>query len=178
MSVSIVRRRSLAYVLASLAAAASTVNAQSDSAATGATAAGVRIESFSVVVPDYDEAKRWYVEKLGFVAHIDQTFGQGERFIRVGPADQKDFGIVLQKARREQRTGEPAMPIDLSDRVGKTVNVVLHASDVHAYAATLQSRGVQFVSAPRNMPWGAEAIFKDLYGNSFVIVGPRRTPSR
>jgi predicted enzyme related to lactoylglutathione lyase len=132
----------------------------------------VRIQSFSVIVPDYDEAKRWYTETLGFVAVRDQTFGKDERFVLVAPAGQADIGIVLQKARTAPNPAEPTMRHDYSDRIGKTVNVVLATSDVSAYADALRARGVSFTAPPRQMPWGAQATFTDLYGNSFVIVGP------
>jgi catechol 2,3-dioxygenase-like lactoylglutathione lyase family enzyme len=133
--------------------------------------ADVKLQSFSVIVPDYDEAKRWYVEKLGFVVVRDQAFGAGVRFVQVAPAGQTDVGIVLQKARTAPDPREPEMPTDYSDRVGKTVNVVLRTNNVIGYAETLKTRGVTFTSPPRQMPWGAQATFKDLYGNSFVIVG-------
>jgi hypothetical protein len=64
------------------------------------------------------------------------------------------------------------MPTDYSDRVGKTVNIVLHTTDVTAYAAALEDRGVRLDGPPRQLPWGAQVTFKDLYGNSFVVVGP------
>ncbi|HJU66396.1 MAG TPA: VOC family protein [Gemmatimonadaceae bacterium] len=137
-----------------------------------ATPVSVRLQSFSVIVPDYDEAKAWYMEKLGFVVLRDQRFGQDERFIQVAPAADAPVSIVLQKARMAPSPSEPAMPTDYSDRIGKTTNIVLRVSDVTAYARTLEQRGVTLTAPPRQMPWGGQATFKDLYGNSFVIVGP------
>jgi predicted enzyme related to lactoylglutathione lyase len=137
----------------------------------------LRIQSISLVVPDYDAAKQWYAEKLGFTTQVDQRFGATERFVRVGPPGQKDFGLVLQLARRAPDPAEPAMPTDLTDRVGKAVNVVLWTRDAGAYADSLRRRGVTFTSALRRMPWGTQATFTDTYGNSFVIVGPA-TPGR
>jgi predicted enzyme related to lactoylglutathione lyase len=131
----------------------------------------LRIQSFSIVVPDYDAAKRWYVEKLGFSVVRDQAFGPSERFVQVAPPGQTDIGIVLQKSRTAPNPQEPEMSTDYSDRVGKSVNIVLHTNDVSAYAERLRARGVEFTSPPRQMPWGAQATFKDLYGNTFVIVG-------
>ena len=133
----------------------------------------LRLQSFSVIVPDYDEAKRWYTETLGFVTVRDQAFGAtGERFILVAPPGQPEVGIVLQRARAAPSAEEPSMPTDYSDRIGKTVNVVLRVSDLAAYAEALRARGVAFTSPPRRMPWGGQATFADLYGNSFVLVGP------
>jgi catechol 2,3-dioxygenase-like lactoylglutathione lyase family enzyme len=132
----------------------------------------VQLQSFSILVPDYDQAKRWYVDTLGFVVLRDQPFGRDERFIQVAPAANAPVSIVLQKARTAPNPAEPTMASDYSDRVGKTTNVVLRVSDVSAYAAALEARGVKLTSPPRQMPWGAQATFADLYGNSFVVVGP------
>jgi catechol 2,3-dioxygenase-like lactoylglutathione lyase family enzyme len=133
----------------------------------------VRLQSFSIIVRDYDDAKRWYAEKLGFVVLRDQAFGQGERFVLVAPPGQADVGIVLQKAVRAPNSAEPEMATDYSDRIGKQVNIVLRAATVRQYADSLRARGVQLTSPLRNMPWGAQVTFVDLYGNTFVVVGPR-----
>jgi catechol 2,3-dioxygenase-like lactoylglutathione lyase family enzyme len=130
----------------------------------------VRIQSFSVVVPDYEEARAWYTEKLGFVAVQDEPIPGGGRFLLVAPEGQSDFGIVLQKA-APASDGDDPMP-DYADRIGTVVNVVLRVSDVTAYAEAIERRGVLLTSRPRQMPWGAQATFRDLYGNSFVVVGP------
>ena len=156
------------FHLASLltAFAASVASGQGSSAAPT-----VRLQSFSVIVPDYDEAKAWYTEKLGFIVVRDQAFGGGERFVLVAAPGQPETGIVLQKARTARRADEPSMPTDYSDRIGKTTNVVLLTNDVTAYAKGLEARGVTLDSPPKQMPWGGQATFKDLYGNSFVLVG-------
>ncbi len=138
----------------------------------GEPAPDLRLQSFSIVVPDYDEAKAWYTTRLGFVVVRDQAFGRDERFVMVAAPGNRDVGIVLQKARTDRRPDEPDMPTDYSDRVGKTVNVVLHSRDVTAYAAGLTARGVTLDGPPRRLPWGGQVTFKDLYGNSFVVVGP------
>jgi catechol 2,3-dioxygenase-like lactoylglutathione lyase family enzyme len=135
-------------------------------------AVAVHLESFSVIVPDYDEAKRWYTEKLGFVTLRDQAFGPDQRFVQVAPSADAPVSIVLQRARTAPNPEEPEMPTDYSDRIGKTTNIVLHASDVTAYATAIEQRGVPLTMRPRRMPWGGQATFKDLYGNSFVVVGP------
>jgi hypothetical protein len=34
-------------------------------------------------------------------------------------------------------------------------------------------RGVKFAEPPKELPWGAQAVFKDLYGNSYALVQNR-----
>lgn len=130
----------------------------------------LRLKSFTIIVRDYDEAKEWYVGKLGFVTVLDQKFGPSQRFILVAPpgSGKEDVGFVLEKARRE----DPNMPADYTDRIGKEVNIVLRTNDLSRLCATYHDRGIHFRQAPKQQPWGGEAILEDLYGNSIVLVGP------
>lgn len=141
-----------------------------DKSAAPASAPTVRLRSFTIVVRDYDEAKSWYTEKLGFVTLIDQKFGPAQRFVLIAPpgSGKGDVGFVLEKARRD----DPTMPVDYTDRIGKEVNIVLGTSDLSRLCADYRTRGVQFRQAPKQQPWGGEAIIEDLYGNSIVVVGP------
>ena len=138
----------------------------------------LRLQSFSVVVRDYDEAKAWYTARLGFAVVRDQPFGAaGERFLMVAPPGQRDVGIVLQKAVVARRPDEPGMATDYSDRIGKVVNVVLVTNDVRALADSLRARGVELTAPPTQMAWGGQVTFRDLYGNTFVAVGPLGAPA-
>ena len=130
----------------------------------------VRLRSFTIIVRDYDEAKNWYTEKLGFVTLIDQKFGPSQRFLLIAPpgSGKEDVGFVFEKARRD----DPTMPTDYSDRIGKEVNIVLRTSDLSRLCSDYRNRGVKFRQAPKPQPWGGEAIIEDLYGNSIVLVGP------
>ena len=128
----------------------------------------MKIRSFTVIVRDYDEAKHWYVSTLGFAPIVDKAFGAGQRFVLVAPPGQKDFGIVLEQAKRD----DPTMPADYTDRIGKEVNIVVATNDLAQLSAKLKQRGVHFRQEPKQQAWGGEAIIEDLYGNSIVLVGP------
>jgi catechol 2,3-dioxygenase-like lactoylglutathione lyase family enzyme len=129
----------------------------------------VTLQSFSVIVRDYDHALRWYTDTLGFVVVRDQRFGATERFIMVAPSKSSATAVVLQ---HWKGGGGPGMTTTYEDRVGKEVNIVLRTGDVTASYETMRARGVVFHQPPRQQPWGGEALFRDLYGNSFVLVGP------
>jgi uncharacterized glyoxalase superfamily protein PhnB len=160
-------RRLIGHLLASfMFIATATASAQTPAAETPVT---VKLQSFSVIVRDYDEALAWYTDKLGFATIRDQRFGANERFIMVAPTKTAETAIVLQHAKG---SGQPNMPASYEDRLGKQVNIVLNTSDVTATYERMRARGVSFHQEPRQMPWGGEALFKDLYGNSFVLVGP------
>lgn len=133
----------------------------------------LKLQSFSVIVRDYDEALRWYTEKLGFAVVRDQKFGGGgQRFVTVAPVKDAPTVIVLQHF--ENNGGDTTMTMKYGDRVGKEVNIVLHTSDVTATYERMKAKGVVFTMPPKQQPWGGEALFSDLYGNSFVLIGPIR----
>jgi catechol 2,3-dioxygenase-like lactoylglutathione lyase family enzyme len=133
----------------------------------------VRLRYATVVVPNYDEALRWYTGVLGLEKVEEGSFGAGLRWIVVAPRGQKDFGIVL----------ELAQPIDQNDkihnyqdRIGKETRWVFEVKDCYKSYELLSKRGVKFLEQPSEQPWGVKAQFEDLYGNVFVVSSPRRTP--
>jgi catechol 2,3-dioxygenase-like lactoylglutathione lyase family enzyme len=145
----------------------------------------VRLRYATIVVPNYDEALRWYTDVLGLEKVEEGSFGTNPtgtlvtpgpfRWIVVAPFGQKDFGIVLELA-------QPISPddkiSDYKDRVGKETRWVFEVKDCHRFYELLSKRGVKFTELPVDQPWGVtEAHFVDLYGNVFVVESHRPTPS-
>jgi catechol 2,3-dioxygenase-like lactoylglutathione lyase family enzyme len=145
----------------------------------------VRLRYATIVVPNYDEALRWYTDVLGLEKVEEGSFGTGPngtlvttgrlRWIVVAPHGQKEFGIVLELA-------QPISPEDkirdYKDRVGKETRWVFEVKDCHRFYELLSKRGVKFAELPVDQPWGVtEAHFEDLYGNVFVVESHRSTPS-
>jgi predicted enzyme related to lactoylglutathione lyase len=129
-----------------------------------------RLVQVTILVHDQDAALAFYVDKLGFEKREDRTFG-GFRWLTVAPAGNHDIAIVLEKpgddmgeARRQQ----------LAAQIGQAPSWVLDTADCNAAYETLKARGVEFLSPPKKMPYGVEAVFKDLYGNSFALIQHRR----
>jgi uncharacterized glyoxalase superfamily protein PhnB len=130
-----------------------------------------RLKFATVLVRDYDEGLRWYVDVLGFRKLQDQTFGAGHRWIVVAPKGQQEIGIVLALP---AKLGSNDATIDHRDRIGKETNWVFQVTDVRKLYERLSQRGVKFVEPPKDQPWGTvQAIFEDLYGNIFVMESPR-----
>jgi len=48
----------------------------------------------------------------------------------------------------------------------------LHGEDFDAMYARMASAGVQFVRAPRTEPYGRVAVFLDIAGNKWDLIGP------
>ena len=121
-----------------------------------------KLMQVSVPVDDYDDALKWYTEKLGMEVRMNNTFGEGYRHLTVGAKQQKDLEIVLFK-------NQPGM-----DQAAKVSHWVFGTDDCRKEIETLKGLGVQILSEPQEVPWGIQAAFADPYGNSFVLVEERK----
>lgn len=128
----------------------------------------MRICRLTLLVQDYDEAISFYTQRLGFVKHTDDNWGEGFRFVVLSAPQQTDFQLVVTLATDE----------NLQNLVGKQAGYhqffALQVSDCVASYAQLRANGVDFVSEPREMMYGTEASFRDLYGNIIGLIEPVR----
>ena len=123
----------------------------------------IRIGLVTLVVRDYDEAISWYVDRLGFVVHEDTRLSEEKRWVVVGPED-AETGLLLAKA-----TGSQAERI--GDQTGGRVAFFLHADYFAATHDQMERAGVRFVEPPRAERYGTVAVFVDLYGNRWDLIG-------
>jgi lactoylglutathione lyase len=112
------------------------------------------VQVVGVGVSDHEKALDFYVHKLGFEKRMDQSWGEGNRFLAVGiPGDATM--VVL-------NTG--------NDRVGEMTSIVIGSSDPEADAKELEGRGVEFVDPMSKREWGGTmGSFKDQDGNVLTI---------
>ncbi len=126
-----------------------------------------RIALVTVVVADYDEAIAWYTGKLGF--QLLQDVDQGhKRWVVVGPAEGGGAALLLARASDEAQRSR------IGDQTGGRVGFFLHTDDFHRDHAAMRAAGVQFLEAPREEPYATVAVFRDLYGNTWDLLEPRR----
>jgi hypothetical protein len=116
-----------------------------------------RFACITIAVKDQDEALRWFTEKLCFVKRVDQP-GPGIRFLTVSPPKQPDLQIILASW--------------FPEHIGKNPTAVLHTDDCRKTYDELKDRGVVFTEPPQPKPFGLQAVFKDLYGNSYALLEP------
>jgi len=121
-----------------------------------------RFACITVAVRDQDEALHWFIEKLGFRKRVDAP-GPGMRFLSVSPPQQPDLQVILASW--------------FPDLVGKSPTAILHTDDCRGTYDELTRRGVVFTETPQLRPFGLQAVFRDLYGNSYALLEPGGTPS-
>jgi predicted enzyme related to lactoylglutathione lyase len=127
----------------------------------------IRLGNVTILVRDYDEALQFYTEVLGFEKRFDQKFGPSARWVTVGTADQ-DVQIVLQKPEPAMHGEENARK--MTERIGQNPTWVISTDDCRKTYELYSSRGVKFSEPPKETPWGIQAVFKDLCGNSYALV--------
>ena len=127
------------------------------------------LELFALVVRDYDAAIRFFVDILQFELVEDtpaQTNdGRPKRWVVVRPAGART-GILL--ARADGPEQQSAAGQQFAGRVG----MFLRVDDFDAAFKRLTSADVQIVSPPRDEPYGRVAVFVDLEGNRWDLLGP------
>ena len=123
-----------------------------------------RIAHFAFLVRDYDEAIAWFTGKLGFALLEDTHLGGGKRWVRVAP---KGGGVALLLA----RAVTPDQEAVIGNQGGGRVFLFLETDDFLGDYEAFRSRGVRFVREPKTESYGPVAVFEDLYGNRWDLLG-------
>lgn len=126
-----------------------------------------RIGRMAIVVREYDEAIRFYTEKLGFVLVEDTDLGGEKRWVRVAPTNGGGTELLLARA------VTPEQRARIGDQTGGRVFVFLETDDFWRDYRAMSERGVVFCRPPKEEPYGTVAVLLDLYGNKFDLIQPR-----
>jgi len=123
----------------------------------------------ALVVRDYDPAIRFFVDVMGFELVEDvpsrTNDGRPKRWVVVRPAGAQT-GILLARADGDHQVSVVGQ--QFAGRVG----LFLRVDDFDASYARMIAAGVPFVSEPRVESYGRIAVFLDLEGNRWDLLGP------
>jgi catechol 2,3-dioxygenase-like lactoylglutathione lyase family enzyme len=130
----------------------------------------MHLELVSVLVEDYDEAIKFFVSRLGFELVEDSPAtttrgGRPKRWVVVRPPGAAT-GILLARADGEEQ--RDAVGAQFAGRVG----LFLRVADFDAAYERLATAGVEFLGPPRAEPYGRVAVFVDVAGNRWDLLGP------
>ena len=125
------------------------------------------ISRVTLVVRDYDEAIEFFCGKLGLALIEDTPLpDQGKRWVVVGPAGPDGTTLVLARA------ATPEQEARVGDQTGSRVFLFLQTDDFWRDYEAMGSAGIRFVREPVSEPYGTVAVFEDLYGNRWDLIGP------
>ena len=124
----------------------------------------------SLIVRDYDEAIRFFVDVLRFELVEDSPSltndGRPKRWVVVRPPHAQT-GILLAKADGEVQTGS------IGRQYAGRVGLFLRVDDFEAVRQRMVAHAVEFITEPRDEPYGRVAVFVDVAGNKWDLLGPR-----
>ena len=129
-----------------------------------------RMSHATIFVNNQDEALEFYRDKLGFKVHTDAKVGEDFRWLTMCTNDDPDFEIILLEPKpgmlMDEQTSQQLRAIMAKGVLGAGV---FNADDCRKTYEELSAKGVEFVSAPAERPYGIEAVFKDNSGNWFSL---------
>jgi catechol 2,3-dioxygenase-like lactoylglutathione lyase family enzyme len=128
------------------------------------------LELVALIVRDYDRAIEFFVNVLQFELVEDSPAltndGRSKRWVVVRPRGAAT-GILLARADGDQQIESAGR--QFAGRVG----LFLRVDDFQSTYQGMLDAGVTFVSKPRTEPYGQLAVFLDVEGNRWDLLGPR-----
>jgi catechol 2,3-dioxygenase-like lactoylglutathione lyase family enzyme len=122
------------------------------------------IAYIALVVDDYDEAIRFYVEKLNFDLIEDTVLSESKRWVLVRPKGANECCLLLAKAVGDEQKSR------IGNQTGGRVLLFLYTDDFWRDYKTMLAKGINFVREPKVEPYGTVAVFEDLYGNLWDLM--------
>ncbi|MFT5885355.1 MAG: catechol 2,3-dioxygenase-like lactoylglutathione lyase family enzyme [Arcticibacterium sp.] len=124
------------------------------------------IAHIALVVKDYDDAIKFYTEKLDFTLLEDTKLSETKRWVMVAPPGAKECCLLLAKAANE------AQLTSVGNQTGGRVFLFLYTDDFERDYSKMILRGIRFIRPPKKEKYGTVAVFEDLYGNLWDIIEP------
>lgn len=123
------------------------------------------IVHIALVVKDYDEAIKFYTEKLNFEL-VEDSYQeeQDKRWVVVSPPGSTGTTILLARASNERQENF------IGDQSGGRVFLFLNTDDFWRDYNNMKKIGIEFVREAKETDYGTVAVFKDLYGNLWDLV--------
>lgn len=127
------------------------------------------MEQFALIVDDYDSAITFFVDALGFELVEDSPSatndGRPKRWVVVRPPG-ATTALLLAMADGDRQSRI------VGDQFAGRVGLFLRVDDFDAAYDRMRGKGVHFVSEPRREPYGRVAVFVDVAGNRWDLLGP------
>ena len=129
----------------------------------------MEIELVALIVDDYDEAIAFFVNFVGFEIVEDSASttndGRPKRWVVVRPPG-ATTGILLALA-----DGDEQRAVVGRQHAGR-VGYFLRVDDFDTAHSRMTAAGVRFATEPRDEPYGRVAVWLDIAGNRWDLLGP------
>ena len=125
------------------------------------------IAHIALVVNDYDEAIKFYTEKLNFKLLEDTKLSETKRWVMVTPTGNGQCCLLLAQAATEEQKSH------VGNQTGGRVFLFLYTDDFWRDYNAMLAKQINFVRPPEEQPYGTVAVFEDLYGNLWDFIQPK-----
>lgn len=117
------------------------------------------IGKITVYVQDQEQAKDFWLNKIGFVLKFEQPIGPNMSWIEVGPSEEEFTTLVLysKSAMEKQNPSAVAHP-----------SILFSTTDIESAYEKMKQNGVE-VENLLKMPFGTMFKFKDQDGNDYIL---------
>jgi len=133
------------------------------------------IAHVALLVRDYDEAIEFFTEKLKFELLEDTAMGPDKRWVLVAQSGASGSSLLLARAATEEQ-----LRLVGNQTAGRRpllaallVFLFLRTDDFWRDYEGMRARGVTFLEKPREEAYGTVAVFQDLYGNKWDLLGQK-----
>jgi catechol 2,3-dioxygenase-like lactoylglutathione lyase family enzyme len=124
-----------------------------------------KIAQIALVVNDYDEAIEFYTKKLHFTLIEDTVLSETKRWVVIAPQNSTGCNLLLAKAANEEQLK------CVGNQTGGRVFLFLHTDNFDGDYQNLLTNNITIVREPSIEAYGKVAVFADLYGNLWDLIG-------
>jgi catechol 2,3-dioxygenase-like lactoylglutathione lyase family enzyme len=124
------------------------------------------IAHIALVVANYDEAIKFYTEKLNFTLIEDTKLSETNRWVMVKPKGDGQCCLLLAQAATEEQKSR------VGNQTGGRVFLFLYTDDFWRDYNNMQEQKINFVRPPVKEEYGTVAVFEDIYGNLWDLIEP------
>jgi catechol 2,3-dioxygenase-like lactoylglutathione lyase family enzyme len=127
------------------------------------------IVHIALVVRDYDEAIEFFCQKLHFTL-VEDTYQpeQDKRWVLVAPPGSTGVNLLLARATTPEQVSS------IGNQTGGRVFLFLRTDDFWRDYNAMLAAGIRFIRPPKAADYGTVAVFEDLYGNRWDLIGPNQ----
>ncbi len=127
-----------------------------------------QIAHVTLLVNDYDEAIKYYTEKMSFILTEDSWLSDTKRWVTISPKGSDSFSLLLAKPSNEEQQSM------VGNQTGGRVFLFLVTDDFWRDHKSMLKKGIEFVREPSTEEYGTVAVFKDLYGNLWDLIEKKK----
>jgi len=131
------------------------------------------VSVMGIYVRDQEEAREFYVDRLGFRVHTDVSAGE-YRWLTVQAPDQPTFQLGIYLPGPPVHDAATATALRELVAKGAMPPLVLEVDDCRAAYTRMVERGVEFTEPPVERFGAVDATFRDPSGNGWKLVEARR----